>query len=145
MDSNKHRTYFELTCEGCKILLKRRSDKKTQSPYCRKCRGKKTLTTHNESFSRTYKIWQGMKQRCLNSNDYNYKYYGGKGVQICQEWHDYKNFSNWVKQSNYQDHLTIERINVNGNYCPENCTWITIGEQALNRTNSLSHRHHQKL
>lgn len=141
MDSNKYRTYFELTCEDCKAIIKRRTDKKTQSPYCRKCRGRKTLTKHNESFSRIYKIWQGMKQRCQNPKDYNFKRYGGRGIKVCDEWLDYVKFSEWVKKSNYEDNLTIERINVNGNYCPENCTWIPLGEQAKNRTNSIIHRH----
>jgi hypothetical protein len=144
MDSNKYRTYFDFTCEGCQQVFKRRTDKRNQSLYCRSCRGRKTLTKHNESFSRTYKIWQGMRQRCQNPKDYNFKYYGGRGIKICDEWNDYVNFSNGIKTSNYQEHLTIERIDVNGDYCPKNCTWITLGEQALNRTNSVKHRHHQE-
>ena len=140
MDSNKYRSYFNFTCDGCKNTFQRRTDKSHQSPYCRPCRGKKTLTKHNESYTRIYKIWQGMRQRCQNPKDFNYKYYGGRGIKICEEWNNYSNFSKWVKSSNYDEHLTIERIDVNGNYCPENCTWITLGKQALNRTNSI-HRH----
>jgi len=82
-----------------------------------------------------------MKQRCQNPKDYNFKRYGGRGIKVCDEWLDYVKFSEWVKKSNYEDNLTIERINVNGNYCPENCTWIPLGEQAKNRTNSIIHRH----
>jgi hypothetical protein len=137
MDTNKHRTYFEFSCQGCQKVFKRRTDKRSQSPYCRPCRGRITLTKHNESYSRVYKIWQGMRQRCQNSNYSRYKDYGGRGIKVCEEWNNYVNFSNWVKQSNYQNGLTIERIDVNGNYCPENCTWIPLGQQALNRTNSI--------
>ena len=79
MDSNKYRTYFDFTCEGCQQVFKRRTDKRNQSLYCRSCRGRKTLTKHNESFSRIYKIWQGMRQRCQNPKDYNFKHYGGRG------------------------------------------------------------------
>jgi hypothetical protein len=78
-----------------------------------------------------------MRQRCQNSKDNNFKYYGGRGIKVCDAWNDYVNFSNWIKTSNYKDNLTIERIDVNGNYCPENCTWIPLGQQALNRTNSI--------
>ena len=137
MDTNKYRTYFEFTCQGCSGIFKRRTDKRNQSLYCRSCRGRKTFTKHNESYSRTYKIWQSMRQRCQNFKNSNFKYYGGRGIKVCDAWNDYVNFSNWIKTSNYKDNLTIERIDVNGNYCPENCTWIPLEQQPLNRTNSI--------
>ena len=78
-----------------------------------------------------------MKQRCYNKNNPAYKYYGAKNVIICEEWLiDINNFYKWAFENDYKNGLTIERINVNGNYCPENCKWITKTEQGYNKSNS---------
>ena len=75
-----------------------------------------------------------MKQRCYNPNSIGYKYYGAKGVSVCDEWkNDFLNFYNWAIKNGYSDNLTIDRINPFGNYEPSNCRWATYKEQANNK------------
>lgn len=91
-------------------------------------------------FSKTeklYNVWKSMRQRCLNKNNDDYSHYGGRGITICQDWLDsYIPFREWALANGYQDGLTIDRIDYNGNYCPENCRWITQHDQNRNRTNN---------
>ena len=93
--------------------------------------------THRESKSRLYKIWANMKSRCFTESTNEYENYGGRGITVCDEWvNSYIEFKNWAINNGYADNLTIERIDVDGNYCPENCKWITKSQQANNTTKS---------
>jgi hypothetical protein len=85
---------------------------------------------------RLYDIWRGMLRRCLDKDNKRYDNYGGRGISICEEWKDYPNFYSWALQNGYSDDLTIDRINVHMRYCPENCRWIEMRQQARNKTNS---------
>lgn len=91
----------------------------------------------NISDSRLYRIWQGMKSRCYNKHAKKYARYGGRGIQICKEWMDFEVFMDWAYNNGYRDNLTIERIDINKDYCPNNCTWITLEKQANNRCTSV--------
>jgi hypothetical protein len=77
------------------------------------------------------KIFCDMKSRCYNTSDKTYRYYGAKGIKICQEWlNNPKEFEKWSMQNGYTDNLTIDRVNSNKDYCPENCRWITLKDNA---------------
>lgn len=91
-------------------------------------------TRINGKHTRIYKIWCDMKTRCYNENSKAYKHYGGRGITMCAEWlNDFIAFNNWAMANGYNDTLTIDRINVNGNYEPLNCRWATVQEQAQNK------------
>ena len=95
-------------------------------------------TTHGLSNTRLYKIWCDMKKRCCNYSSKRYKDYGGRGIAVCNEWkNDFMSFYNWAMANGYKENLTIERKDVNGNYCPENCTWITKSEQSRNQRKTI--------
>lgn len=90
---------------------------------------------HGKSNIRLYKIYMKMKGRCYNKTKDNYKYYGGRGIIICQEWlDDFMNFYNWAITNGYKEDLTIDRINVDGNYEPSNCRWVDMNTQCNNKT-----------
>lgn len=103
---------------------------------CIKNRAKK----HGMAGKRIYVEWNSMKSRCFNKNNKSYTRYGGRGITVCDEWlgeHGFENFYEWAVNNGYRDNLTIERKNVNGDYCPENCCWIPANEQAKNRRQTL--------
>ncbi len=92
------------------------------------------LKTHGMSYKnkKLYWVWVSMRQRCFNPENKDYPNYGGRGIRIFSEWSDYSAFHDWALSSGYKDKVTIERVDVNGNYEPSNCTWIVNEKQALN-------------
>ena len=95
-------------------------------------------STHKLSRSPLYKIFYSMKQRCLNPNDKSYKYYGGKGVTIYQNWIDnFLEFNTWAIENGYSKGLSIDRINNDGDYEPKNCRWVTHLEQVNNQKSNI--------
>lgn len=92
------------------------------------------LKKHGLSKERVYRIWKGMKSRCYNAQNIEFNIYGGRGIKICDEWkNNFVNFYNWSMSNGYLDNLTIDRIDVNGNYEPNNCRWISLNAQQRNR------------
>lgn len=93
---------------------------------------------HNMRKSKLYGVWNSMKNRCYNPNVTRYKNYGGRGIKVCDEWaSSFSCFSKWAFESGYKEGLTIDRIDANGNYTPQNCRWVDIKSQQSNRTNNL--------
>lgn len=92
---------------------------------------------HGKSRTRIYSIWQSMKQRCFDTNTSEYKYYGMRGITVCNEWLDFPCFADWARTSGYKKDLTIDRIDCDGNYSPDNCRWATIKEQNRNKTTTI--------
>ena len=109
------------------------------------CRQKKSVSSvskiHGDRDARLYRVWQSMKKRCENANCKGYKYYGGVGIIVCPEWHDYRTFKHWAIENGYDEaapfgKCTIDRIDPYGNYEPSNCRWVGMDVQAKNKRKS---------
>lgn len=104
--------------------------------------GRSSSTTHGLSRdekgkkTRLYRIWTGIKTRCFNPNVKEFSRYGGRGITLCEEWKDFKVFHDWAVANGYQDDLSIDRQNLDGNYQPDNCKWVTDKVQCINRSTS---------
>ena len=88
---------------------------------------------HGLSHTRIHQCWADMKGRCLNKNHRWYDHYGGRGITVCQEWMEFEPFAEWSFSHGYAEDLTIDRIDNDKGYCPENCKWSTQHEQSLNK------------
>lgn len=130
---------WKMRCKCGEIFI---SQPSTTSGRCRRC-GYQVLSdqliVHGESprsgknASRLYGIWLGMRVRCNDPNYHTYKYYGDRGIFVCNEWSDYLVFKEWALSNGYRDELTIDRIDVNDGYYPENCRWVTMRDQQYNK------------
>lgn len=85
-------------------------------------------TTHGQTGTRLYRIWKAMWDRCDNSQAKNYRWYGGKGIKVDPLWADFMFFRDWAEANGYEDDLEIDRRDASGDYCPENCQWLTKRE-----------------
>ena len=136
-ESKNGRTYWNCRCEcGNKktVSTQHLRSGTIQSCGCyRLSQLREKLVTHGMSGSRLYSIWGHMKCRIKNPKDHKYPLYGGRGIRLCESWEDFEPFHEWAIANGYQEDLSIERIDVNGDYCPENCKWIPLKDQAKNR------------
>lgn len=92
--------------------------------------------THGMTHSRLYSEWCNMRSRCNYPGNVMYKNYGGRGIRCCEEWNSFDAFMKWANESGYTDDLTLERIDINKGYNPNNCSWIPRNKQYLNRSDS---------
>jgi hypothetical protein len=93
-------------------------------------------TIHGGKGTRLYGIWKGMRERCNTPSSTTYKNYGARGIKVCKQWDDFQVFKKWALSHGYNDKLTIDRIDVNGNYEPNNCRWVSYRENSNNKRNS---------
>lgn len=91
------------------------------------------ITKHNMTNTKLFNVWRTMKERCNNKSYRQYKDYGGRGISLCDEWEEFKPFMKWSLENGYKEGLSIDRIDNDGNYCPENCRWTTVRVQSRNR------------
>ena len=140
-DSRK-RKFYECLCD-CGNVITVRYDTLNQNNTERNCGCvstnllRKNSYKHGMSHSRIYGIWDSMVCRCSTKTSGSYKNYGGRGISVCEDWkNSFSNFYNWAVENGYKDNLTIDRIDVNGNYCPSNCRWISMKKQQNNKTNN---------
>lgn len=101
-------------------------------------RASEAKTTHGGGHERLYKVWASMRQRCADKGCEDYKDYGGRGIEVCADWHDYATFRVWALANGYNPEAphgvcTLDRIDVNRGYCPDNCRWVDMKAQANNR------------
>lgn len=127
--SGKVRCFVLLKCKSCGLEKKSRKDSKQTTPYCVPCNSK----THGDTKTRLYTIYTNMKARCSNPNNPNYARYGGKGIEVSNDWNTYEKFKDWALVNGYTEELSIDRIDGKQGYSPPNCRWVSPSHQCINR------------
>lgn len=135
------RIRWQCLCD-CGNITETPSTKTLRNGTCRSCgciqKERPNKQTHGKSHTKLFAVWNAMKQRCANPNVKSYANYGGRGITVCKEWvGDFQNFYSWAISKGYKEGLEIDRIDVNGNYKPNNCRWVTSQKNNNNRQNNL--------
>lgn len=127
-------SFFPVMCHACGEPSFRLLGKLRTSESCGCQRGNRK---HGMKRSRLYSIWSNMIDRCTRPTIRSWDRYGGRGITVCDAWQDFTGFRDWAMANGYADDLTLERVDNDGNYQPDNCKWIPRADQARNRGNSL--------
>lgn len=141
----KCKSFWECICDCGIIKIIRGTKLKSQEIKSCGCLSREVhselATIHGLHGTRIYRIHKGMMQRCYYKNKPDYHNYGGRGIEVCKDWKDVSKFSKWAFSNGYKENLTIDRIDSNKNYTPENCQWITLGENSSKKrtTKYLTH------
>lgn len=136
--------YFDCKCGNNHVPIELKAVKGGYRKTCGCLRMNKQCLSTKER-NKLYSTWRGMKRRCLDQEFKHYHNYGGRGITICPEWlESFDNFADWAVKSGWKMELTLERVDNDGNYCPENCEWKTMSEQHRNRRNNKLYTHNGK-
>lgn len=134
--SGQHTTAWECLCDcGNKRIVRARSliNGDSQSCGCLHQEMRRVITKkHGETKTRLYHIWASMRQRCNNPNNHAYAGYGGRGIRVCEAWNEYETFAKWARDNGYRDDLSIDRIDNDKGYSPDNCRWASPQVQSNN-------------
>ena len=128
-----YRYYWNCVCDcGNECVVEVRCLKNGNTQSCGCLRGRHHMTDTN-----IYKLWKGIKSRCFNKNHMHYDKYGGRGITICKEWMVFENFYDWAVKNGYKEGLSIDRVDNDKGYCPENCRWVNQSVQNSNKRNNV--------
>ena len=140
--NEKPRTFWKCKCDCGNVSVVCATDLKRWDVLSCGCwikeKRRERFLKHGLSHTRIYRIWKSMISRCFFSSSKDYKNYGGRGITVCDEWkNNVTAFYEWAMENGYTDELTIDRIDPNKDYCPENCRWIPLEYQNRNKRNTV--------
>jgi len=139
-EHKKCRRYVVCQCECSMVLVVQEQNLVRGHTRSCGCLHRDVFTRHgsygNGHRTRLYTIWQGMNSRCRSVRQGYYNRYGGRGIRVCDLWSEFEPFRDWSLEHGYANHLTIDRIDNDGDYCPENCRWATHGQQNRNKSSN---------